>query len=57
MLGSKGSSTGGGNFSAPAPQNSTEQPSAGNEPVIDAETPVGGDSVAEEEIKVENIPF
>lgn len=47
-----------GNFSAPqaAPQ-STEQPSMGNEPVIDSEVPVGDSNPSEEDIKVENIPF
>ncbi len=58
MLDSRGGGQGGGNFSAPAPQSEFEQPSQPSEPVIDTETPVsGGDDVAEEEIKVENIPF
>jgi single-strand DNA-binding protein len=52
---------GGANYS-PASSNRTpmpeEQPSMGNDPIIDADQPVGGTSNPdEEEIEVENIPF
>ncbi len=60
MLGSSGSSQG-GNFSRQGqgqPANNYEQPAPqGNEPVIDVDSPVNGQSNDEEEIKVENIPF
>jgi single-strand DNA-binding protein len=46
------------NFSANRPAApAEEQPFGGNEPVIDIDAPAGASGAAEEEIRVENIPF
>ena len=55
----------GGSFQGQAPRNTfsanqpagEEQPFAGAEPIIDIDSPTGGNNPDEEEIRVENIPF
>lgn len=61
MLDRIGGNAGGSNYgsaSSNRPPMPEEQPSMGNEPIIDIDQPVGGgNNPDEEEIEVENIPF